>query len=69
MEEIIQVITSLFQCVKNENNDMISEIKDLWEETNDLISDFKDDISTSEKKFDGLNVEILINKAFRLVKT
>ena len=50
MEEIIQVITSLFQCVKNENNDMISETKDLREETIDLISESKDDISTLEKK-------------------
>ena len=43
MEEIVQVISSLFQCVKKENN-MISDIKDLREEINDLISDLKDDI-------------------------
>ena len=29
MQEIVQVITSLFECVKKENNDMISDIKDL----------------------------------------
>ena len=39
---------------------MISDIKDLREATNDLTSDLKVDISTLEKKFDSLNVEILI---------
>ena len=39
MEEIVQVLTSLFECVKKENNYMISDIKDLREETNDLKSD------------------------------
>ena len=34
MEKIFHEITSLFECVKNENNDMISDIKDLGEEKN-----------------------------------
>ena len=34
MQKIVQVITSLFECVKKENNDIISNIKDLREETN-----------------------------------
>ena len=50
MEEIVQVLTSLFECIKKENNDMISGIKDLREKTSDLISDLKVDISTLEKK-------------------
>ena len=33
MEEIVQVLTLLFECVKKENNNMISDIKDLREET------------------------------------
>ena len=37
MEEIVQVITSLFECVQKENNNIISDIEDLSEETNDLI--------------------------------
>ena len=37
---------------------MISDMKDLREEINGLISDLKDDISTLEKKFDSLNLEI-----------
>ena len=41
-----------------ENNDMISDIKDLKEETNDLISDLKADTSTLDKKVDSLNVEL-----------
>ena len=49
MQEIVQVITSLFECVKKENND-ISDIKDLREEKCDLISDLKVDISTLEIK-------------------
>ena len=31
MEEIVHVITSRFEYVKKENNDMISDIKDLRE--------------------------------------
>ena len=50
MEEIVQVLTSLYECVKTEYNYVISDIKDLREETNDSISDVKDDISTLEKK-------------------
>ena len=57
-EEVVQVITSLFECLKNENNDLISNIKDLREEVNDLISDLKDDISTLQKEVDSLKVEI-----------
>ena len=38
MQEIVQVITSLFECVQRENIDIISDIKDLREETNDLIN-------------------------------
>ena len=49
MEKIVHVIISLIDCVSKENNDMISDIKDLREETNDLISDLKDDISTLKK--------------------
>ena len=58
MQEIVQVITSLFECVKNKNNDMILDIKDLMEEPNDIIPDLKIDISTLQKKFDNLNVEL-----------
>ena len=58
VEEIVQVITSLFECVKKENIEMISNIKDLREETNDLISDLKVDISTFENKVNSLNIEI-----------
>ena len=39
MEEIVQILISLFECVKKENNDMISDVKDLREETNNSISD------------------------------
>ena len=49
MEEIVLVLTSLFECIKKENNDMTSNIKDLREETNYLISDLK---------ADSLNVEL-----------
>ena len=54
-EKIVQVLTSLFECIKKENNDMISDIKYLREETNDLISDLMADISTVEKKVDSLS--------------
>ena len=50
MQESVQLINSLFECLKKENNDMISHIKDLGEETNDIISDLKVDFSTLEKK-------------------
>ena len=50
MKEIVRAINSLIECVKKENVDMISDIKDLGEETNYSISDLKVDISTSEKK-------------------
>ena len=46
MEEIVQVITSLFECVKRDNNDTITNTKELTEETYDLIADLKDNIST-----------------------
>ena len=46
---LIQVITSLFQFIKKENNDMISDIVDLWEETYDLITDLMHGVS---HKFD-----------------
>ena len=46
MQEIVQAITSLFECIKQENNHIISDIKDSGEETYDLTSDLKIDIST-----------------------
>ena len=46
MEEVIEVLTSLFECLNNENNTTISDIMDLWVEINYSISDSKDDIST-----------------------
>ena len=49
-EEVVQVITSLFECLKKENNDLISYIKELREEVNDLISNLREDISTLEKE-------------------
>ena len=45
-----EVITSLFECVKKEKNDMILCIEDLKEETNDLISDLKVDILNFREK-------------------
>ena len=54
MEEVVQVLTSFFKCVKKENNDKISDIKYLREEINDLISDLKDDVSTIEKKMTSI---------------
>jgi len=57
-EEVVQVLTSLFECLKKENNDIISDIKDLGEEANDLISDLKDDVFNLDKEVDSLNVEI-----------
>ena len=43
VQAIFQVITSLFECVKKEN-DMISNFKYFREETHDLTSDSKEDI-------------------------
>ena len=31
-EEVVQVISSLFECLKKENNDLITYIKELSEE-------------------------------------
>ena len=53
----VQVVTLFFQCVKHENNDMISNSKDLREETYDLTSDLKQGISTLQKKVDRLIIE------------
>ena len=64
IEEIAPKLTSLLECVKNESDDMISDIKDLRYEVNDLISDLKDDISTLQKKIDSLNVEIDNNNQY-----
>ena len=55
MQEIVQVITSVFECGQKENNDMISDIKDLRGETNNLISHLKTGILILEKKVDSLN--------------
>ena len=49
MEEIVHVSTSLFQCLKKEGDDIISDINDLGEENNNIISDLKDNISILEK--------------------
>ena len=56
-QDIFQIITSLFECVKKESDDMISNIKDLREETYDLTSDLREDITTLQKKVDALNIE------------
>ena len=58
IQDIVQIITSLFECLKKENNDLISYIKELREEVNDLISNLREDISTIEKEVDNLKVEI-----------
>ena len=63
MEEILEVLTSLFECRKKENNDIISDTKNLREETYDIISDAKHYISTLKKKIVSVNVEIdIINQ-------
>ena len=49
MQEILHVITSLFDYVKKEDNDMNSDTKYLRDDTYELISDLKVDISTLEK--------------------
>ena len=51
IEEIGKVSSTLFKCLRKENNG-------IREETNDLMSDWKADISTLEKKFDSLNIDI-----------
>ena len=51
---------SLFECVKKENNYIISDIEDSREKINYLISDLRVDISTVEKKIDSSIVEINI---------
>ena len=58
IQDILHVITSLFECVKKESDGMISNIKDLREETYDITSDLKYDISTLEKEVERLNIEI-----------
>ena len=50
VEEVVLVLTSFFECLKKENNDIISDIKDLREEINDLVSNLKNNISTLERK-------------------
>ena len=50
MEELVKVLTSFNKYLKKENNDIISDLKDLREETNIWISDLKDNISMLEKK-------------------
>ena len=57
IQDILQIITSLFECVKKESDDMISNIKDLREETYDLTSDLREDITTLQKKVDSLSIE------------
>ena len=58
MKEIVQVLPSIFECVKKENNDIDFSYKRFKGRKNDLISDLKADISTLEKKIDSINVEI-----------
>ena len=58
VEEIIQKITPIIECIKKKSDDMISDVKDLRIEVNDIISDLKNDISYLEKKVDSLNDEI-----------
>ena len=53
MNEIVEVFTSLFECVKKENNDINSDIKDLRDETYVWIYNFRLDISTLENRVDG----------------
>ena len=60
IQDILQMITSLFECVKKESDDMISNIKDLREETYDITSDLREDITTLQKKVDSLTSSIII---------
>ena len=64
MQEIVQIIISLFEWLKKKNNDIISDVYDLWEETNVLISDLNVDIWTLEIKVDSLNVELDNNNQY-----
>ena len=64
IQDILQMITSLFECVKKESDDMISNIKDLREETYDLTSDLREDIPTLQKKVDSLNLEYNNNNQY-----
>ena len=57
MKEIVQVLTSLFECLKKENEYIISDINYLREKTNELIFDIKDDFSTLKKNVDRVSVE------------
>ena len=58
IQDILHVITSLFECVKKESDAMILNIKDLREETYDITSDLHDDITILQKKIESLNIEI-----------
>ena len=58
IQDILHVITTLFECVKKESDGMISNIKELREETYDITSDLHDDITILQKKIDSLNIEI-----------
>ena len=62
MQEIVQAITILFECLKQENKYMNSDLKDLREESYDLTSDIKINISTLQKNVYSLNLEIDINQ-------
>ena len=64
MEEVVEVLTLIFEWLSKENNDIISTIKNKRYETNDLISNLKHDISTLEKKVDSLSVKININNKY-----
>ena len=57
IQDILQIITSIFECVKKENDDMILNIEDLSENTYTLTFDLKEDISTLQKKVVSLNLE------------
>ena len=60
MEEKVQVLTPLFECLKKDNNDMILDIKDLMAGSNDLISDLQGDISTLKNEVDSLTSRLMI---------
>ena len=57
IQDILRILTSHFECVKKESDDMISDIKDLREFTHDLNSDLREDITTLQKKIDILIIE------------
>ena len=48
--KIYQVVTLLFECVKQENYDMILNLKELREKKYDSTSDLREDISTLQNK-------------------